>query len=182
MNPIPITQKELKQGFLARRFPLGTWTYEGEQDGIPFFSSDKVIGNSPIYQVGDMIPALEEWATGSRWCHSEYKYYEWIDFRYDAADHLKEHAEWQPAETCPLSRYDLRVTEVDCKKLGKCTFGDLGLSGLNSEVLKGNMIARYREDWNKLHPDHPFSPDLYSFGVKFEIVKKEAEHEIIQYY
>ena len=213
MNPIPITQEEIKQRCLTRRFPVNIPDksevkhiyYMNGHCRVEYLTEGRRMYDytQSKYAICDTIPALEEWQLMHASSDLHYLYFN--EGRYKALfkkDLTKLFFtepplnKFQPADTMPVefSRYDLEVTEVDCKKLGDCSLDELldeidlddneafnqaehyNIGGSSIEGGSPEMFA-YIDHWNKTHPEHPFDPDRYSFGVKFEIVKKEKKRK-----
>ena len=151
----------------------------------------------PEYQPGDLVHVLEEWhfidepgvieagiifknggcvEISSIWEFSD----DWPDFVEELWD--KQCEGWQPAETMPVefSRIKLKITGVEVQKLGDMTEEDYIEYGIKQprnalEAEQWDYYPMFKNNWNKLHPDHPYSEDLHTFMYAFKLLKEEEK-------
>ena len=118
------------------------------------------------YSIGDTLTVLEEWARA------------WYGVIYKSTHKPESYPSnplWQPAETMPpeFSRIKRTVAGVGVEQLWE--FIDTkAMENYAREPLDTNWGALKNtavEEWNTIHPDNPYDPELYCWTIKL----KEAE-------
>lgn len=133
---------------------------------------------APSHKTGDTVKLGEEWRCWETYtCPNGDTMYE-VEYAdgelRQIPSKLKLHStyDWQPANTMPeeFARNSAIVTGVDCKRLGKLTIEEWQvIMPSNLAEHAGTMAYLY---WTEQHPDTPYHPDLWTFGVEIKIIKE----------
>jgi len=140
---------------------------------------DEFIAKAP-FQLGDLVHVLEEWIPP----HPKINPGHMDGQCYKATNCMPDKMDWQPANTLPveLSRIKLKIMGVKVQKLGKLSREEMRVEGarisfqVDSEMQGGwdsELQFEYSKLWNKLHPDHPYDKDRWTFAYEFKLLKKE---------
>lgn len=185
MNNQPITQdllaqlRENKSVILRSAIPLEEYQRIAMNAGA--ISHVDILKQYSPRQVGDKVPILEEW----RVKHYYSDTMEWIieyrdgslsgEIRYRTKDEddFGKLTDWKPAHTMPeeFSRYTAEVVKVDCIQLG-CRLVKERMKVMQDSE---RPLYEYEEHWNDLNPDHPYDPDLWTFGFELKLIKEEKK-------
>lgn len=143
------------------------------------------------YQIGDIVAGLEEWRITRLYKDLMIVYAvdsvaidlfsvckempRQLERLFDKNNCIKD---WQPASTLPeeFSRMKFKILGQGVQRLGDMSIEQMceelkACKSLPDKWFLGGVTPQaYKDHWNTLHPEHPYSPDQWSVWTKFELL------------